>query len=286
LKVWLNGELVDEADAAISPQDRGFLLGDGVFETLRTYGGRLVTLDEHLGRLESGARVLGIEIVDCESLANGARDLVSAAGVDDLRVRITVTSGPGPVGLRRGGSSPTSDASGCTRLITAVPLSGWPETATAVVAPWRHDEHSPLAGVKSTSRADTVLGMVYAREQGADEALFFNQSGNLCEATTANVFAVIDEAVVTPPRLAGCLPGITREHVLRLCRELGIEAAERDLAGGEITGVDELFLTSSTREIQPLVAVDGRPIGTGGAGPVTDRLEAELSKAMKKLAAL
>jgi branched-chain amino acid aminotransferase len=219
-------------------------------------------------------------------VANGARDLVSAAGVDDLRVRITVTSGPGPVGLRRGGGSPTREAGGCTRLITAVPLPPWPETATAVVAPWAHDERSPLAGVKSTSRVDTVLAMVRAREQDADEALFFNQAGNLCEATTANVFAVRDGAVTTPPLSAGCLPGITREHVLRLCRELGIEAAERDLAGREITRVDELFLTSSTREIQPLVAVDGRPIGNGGAGPVTARLKAELSKAMKKLAAL
>jgi branched-chain amino acid aminotransferase len=275
LKVWLNGELVDEADAAIAPQDRGFLLGDGVFETLRTYGGRLPSLAEHLGRLDAGARVLGID-VDCDLLAAGAGELVAAFGPDDLRVRITVTSGPGPAGLRRGGGS-------ATRLITATPLSSWPETATAVVAPWAHDEHSPLAGVKSTSRADTVLAMVHARDRGADEALFFNQAGNLCEATTANVFAVVDGAVTTPPLSAGCLPGITREHVLRLCRELGIAAAERDLAGSEIAGVDELFLTSSTREIQPLVAVDGRAIGSGAAGPVTARLREALSERMRAL---
>jgi branched-chain amino acid aminotransferase len=275
LKVWLNGELVDEADARISPQDRGFLLGDGVFETLRTYGGRLVTLDEHLERLASGARVLGIE-VDCDLLGNGARELGSAAAVDDLRVRITVTSGPGPAGLRRGGTS-------ATRLITATPLSAWPETATAVVAPWAHDEHSPLAGVKSTSRADTVLARVYAREHGADEALFFNQAGNVCEATTANVFAVRDGTVTTPPLSAGCLPGITREQVLRLCRELDLDAAERDLAGGEVATADELFLTSSTREIQPLVAVDGDAIGNGAAGPVTARLKDAFSERMRAL---
>jgi branched-chain amino acid aminotransferase len=274
LKVWLNGELLDEADAGISPRDRGLLLGDGVFETLRTYGGRLPSLPEHLERLDAGARVLGIE-VDRDSLANGARELVATCGPEDLRVRITVTSGPGPAGLRRG-DVPT------TRLITATPLSPWPETATAVFAPWAHDEQSPLAGVKSTSRADTVLAMVHARAQGADEALFVNQAGNLCEATTANVFAVIDGAVVTPPLSAGCLPGITRDHVLRLCRELGVEAEERDLAGGEIAGVDELFLTSSTREVQPLVAVDGRPTGTGAAGPVTARLKDALSERMRR----
>jgi branched-chain amino acid aminotransferase len=273
LKVWLNGELVAEGDARISPQDRGFLLGDGVFETLRTYGGRLPSLAEHLQRLDAGARVLGIA-VDCDLLATGARELVATFGPDDLRVRITVTSGPGPAGLRRGEGS-------ATRLITATPLTPWPETATAVVAPWAHDEHSPLAGVKSTSRADTVLAMVHARERGADEALFFNQAGNLCEATTANVFAVLDGAVTTPPLSAGCLPGITREHVLRLCGELGIDAAEHDLAGGKITGVDELFLTSSTREIQPLVAVDGLAIGSGAAGPVTTRLKDALSERMR-----
>jgi branched-chain amino acid aminotransferase len=123
--------------------------------------------------------------------------------------------------------------------------------------------------------------MMRARERGADEALFFNQAGNLCEATTANVFAVLDGAVTTPPLSAGCLPGITREHVLLLCRELGIDGAEHDLAGSKITGVDELFLTSSTREIQPLVAVDGLAIGSGAAGPVTTRLKDALSERMR-----
>jgi branched-chain amino acid aminotransferase len=277
LTVWLNGELVEEPEASISPSDRGFLLGDGVFETLRTYRGRLVMLAEHLERLESGARVLGIQIGDCDEIARGADELVSVSEPGDLRVRITVTSGPGPAGLRLGEAAPT-------RLISAAPLTPWPETASAVVAPWLHDENSPLGGVKSTSRADTVLAMVHAREQGADEALFLNQAGNLCEATTANVFVVRGGRVETPPLSAGCLPGITREHVLQLCREVGIEALEADLSGGDLVSVDEMFLTSSTREIQPLVAVDGRPVGSGGSGPLTARLQEELSRAMDALA--
>jgi branched-chain amino acid aminotransferase len=276
LKVWLNGELVDEAKAGISPRDRGFLLGDGVFETLRTYGGRLPSLTEHLERLDAGARVLGIE-VDCDSLASGARALVAVQGPVDLRVRITVTSGLGPAGLRR-------ESGSATRLITATPLSPWPETATAVVAPWAHDEHSPLAGVKSTSRADTVLAMLCARRRGADEALFFNHAGGLCEATTANVFVVSDGRVATPPLSAGCLAGITREHVLRLCDELAIDVAQEQISREDLDGVDEAFLTSSTREIQALVALDGRPIGRGESGSVTARLKEELSKAMQSLA--
>jgi branched-chain amino acid aminotransferase len=278
LKVWFNGELVDEVDATISPRDRGLLLGDGVFETLRTYHGRLVTLTEHLGRLQAGARLLGIPVPELEAIAKGARALVSSAGTEDVRLRITLTSGPGPAGLKRGDASPTL-------LITASPLSPWPETARAVIANWSHDEHNPLAGVKTTSRADTVLAMMQARECGVDEALFFNQAGNLCEATTANVFAVRGGRVETPPLEAGCLAGITREHVLRLCAELGIEAVEADLPRQALNEFEEMFLTSSTREIQALVAVDDRPVGLGDPGPLTVRLRQELSGRLRSLAA-
>jgi branched-chain amino acid aminotransferase len=276
LKVWLNGGLVDEADARISPSDHGFLLGDGVFETLRTYDGRLVMLAEHLERLEAGARAMGIEAPDRTTLARGARELVAGWGGSDVRVRITLTSGTGPAGLLRGDDSPTI-------LISAIPLAPWPETATAVIAPWPHDEHNPLAGVKTTSRADTVLAMVYARQHDADEALFFNQAGNLCEATTANVFVVRRGKVETPPLSAGCLAGITRERVLRLCGVLGIASAETDLSRKEFGTEDEIFLTSSTREIQPLVQVDSRLVGSGGCGPVTARLKAALAETMETL---
>jgi branched-chain amino acid aminotransferase len=277
LKVWLNGELVDETDAAVSPHDRGLLLGDGVFETLRTYGGRLVTVPEHLERLQAGASVLGIPLPGLDVIAKGAQDLVSSAGPGDVRVRITVTSGPGPAGLRREDVSPTL-------LITASPLTRWPDSATAVIAPWPHDEQSPLAGVKTTSRADTVLAMVHARRRGADEALFFNYAGCLCEATTANVFVVSEGKVATPPLSAGCLAGITREHVLRLCEELELEVAQGQISREDLAGVDEMFLTSSTREIQALVAVDDQPVGTGEAGPRTVRLRQELSHRMQSLA--
>jgi branched-chain amino acid aminotransferase len=277
LKVWLNGEVVDEADAAISPRDRGLLLGDGVFETLRTYGGRLVTLAEHLERLQSGASVLGIPLPGLDAITKGAQDLVADAGGGETRVRITVTSGPGPAGLRREDVSPTL-------LITTAPLPRWPDSATAVIAPWPHDEENPLAGVKTTSRADTVLAMMHARRRGADEALFFNNAGSLCEATTANVFVVSGGRIATPPLSAGCLAGITREHVLRLGEELGIEVTQQQISREDLAGVDEMFLTSSTREIQALVAVDDQPVGGGAAGQVTARLRKELSRRMESLA--
>ncbi len=265
MKVWLDGALVEEEEACISPADHGFLLGDGVFETLSSYSGRLPTLREHLERLADGARVLGIWHPPLEQLERGAEELLAASELADARIRITVTSGSGPPGLGRGEGPGTA-------LITAAPLRSWPPSATAVIAPWPHDERSPLAGVKTTSRADTVMGLAYARERGADEALFLNGRGNVCEATTANVFAVRDGDVITPPLSAGCLPGITRDHVLRACGELGIEAFESDMPRSALADAAELFLTSSTRGVQPLVRVDEATVGDGSPGAVTNRL--------------
>jgi branched-chain amino acid aminotransferase len=273
LKIWLDGALVEEEVACISPADHGFLLGDGVFETLRSYDGRMPTLREHLERLGDGARVLGIWHPPLEELERGTEKLLAASELADARIRITVTSGTGPPGLGRGEGPGTA-------LITAAALRSWPPSATAVVAPWPHDERSPLAGVKTTSRADTVMGLAYARERGADEALFLNGRGNVCEATTANVFAVRDGAVITPPLSAGCLPGITRDHVLRACGELGIEALESDMPRTAFAGAAELFLTSSTRGVQPLVRVDEATVGDGSPGAVTKRLASAVEAQM------
>jgi branched-chain amino acid aminotransferase len=266
LKVWLDGALVEEHEARISPSDRGLLLGDGVFETLRSYGGKPFALDAHLERLAAGARSLGIAAPLPETLAGAVDVLLAETGIADARIRITVTTGAGPPGLTRGGSRPTV-------LVTAASVREWPSVASALVAPWAHDEKNPLAGVKTTSRAESVVALAWARERGADEALFINSLGNLCEATTANVFVVRRGRVETPPLSAGCLPGITRDCVLRVCGELGVEAVEADIAGEAIADTDEMFLTSSTREVQALAAVDRRQVGSGAPGPLTIRLK-------------
>jgi branched-chain amino acid aminotransferase len=276
VKVWLNGRLLDEEDACVSVRDRGLLLGDGVFETLRSHKGRLPTLTAHIERLEAGAAVLAIPVPPGDELARAARAVAREVHGEDARIRITVTSGSGPPGLGRGGEL-------ATVLVTATELPAWPAAASAVVAGWPHNERSPLAGVKTTSRADTVLALARARQEGVDEAIFLNQAGNLCEATTANVFLVIGGRVVTPPLSAGCLAGITRAQALALCAELGIDAVEADVGAHALAAADELFLTSSTRGIQPLVRLDGKPIGGGGAGPLTTRLADALGEAIAVL---
>jgi branched-chain amino acid aminotransferase len=259
VKVWLNGALADEGVACISPTDHGFLVGDGVFETLRWYGGVPFALDEHLRRLDHGCRALRMTPPASAELKAAAHAVIEANGLGDARMRITVTSGTGPAGLARGDGSPTV-------LVVAAPLTPWPPTSTAIVSGMRRDERSPLAGVKTVSLAESVAALAEARAAGADEALIFNSRDELCEATTANVFVIFDAAAVTPPVESGCLAGITREHVLAL------GATERTLERADIARAEEAFLTSSTREIQPLTAIDGATVGNGTAGPVTTRL--------------
>jgi branched-chain amino acid aminotransferase len=263
--VWLNGALLDTESARISPADRGFLLGDGVFETIRSYNSRLFALDRHLERLHEGADTLAIDLPPLETLAEAAEAVNSASGLADGRVRVTVTGGCGSPGLAREDGRPTM-------LVSAAPAPSWPAKATAVVAPWRVDEQSPLAGVKTTSRADSVLAARHAASLGADEALLLNHRGELSEATAANVFVVSNGRVETPPLSSGCLAGITREHVLRLCDELDIESREVAVTPASLADADELFLTSCTRQVQPLVRFEGLTIADGEVGPVTARL--------------
>jgi branched-chain amino acid aminotransferase len=274
LKLWLNGALVEEGDARISPADHGFLVADGVFETLRCYAGVPFALADHAGRLAAGAAVLGIDAPSAAELQRIVGMVVEANGLADARVRITLTSGPGPPGLVRAGPP--------TLLVSAQPLRPWPPAATAMVSRHRRDEQSPLAGVKTIAVIENLMAQREARAGGADEAILLNTRGDVCEASTANVFAVRDGAVTTPPRESGCLPGITRERVLLVCREAGVGCTEAAMPLRMLFESEELFLTSSTREIQPLVAVDGNPVGDGAPGPVSARLAEALSSAIRR----
>ena len=239
MKAWLNGRLVDEQAATVPIADHGLLVGDGVFETLRCYGGRPFALESHLDRLEAGAKALGLEAPGRAALADAAHAVIEANALAEARMRITLTSGPGPAGLLRGAGEPTA-------IVTAQPLTPWPATATAVVSEWRRDERSPLAGVKTISLAESVMALTDARARGAAEAILLNGRGDVCEATTANVFIVRGSCVETPSLASGCLAGITRECVLGLCPGLGLRGQEAELPAAALAEADELFLTSSS----------------------------------------
>jgi len=269
MMLWLNGVQRSVDEPLLSPLDRGFTLADGLFETMRARGGTVFRLDAHLDRLCAGARLFGIPIPP------GLRDHVAAAsrtaftyGYEHASVRLTLTRGPAPPGL----APPTYPAPTVALTITPLTPASEPRPIVAVMASARRNEHALSSGVKSLAYTESVLALSQAKAAGADDAIFLDTGGHVSEATASNIFAVIDGALVTPPLSCGVLPGITRAAVLGIAPTLGIATTEREIAEPEIAMAGELFLTSSIREIAPLVRIATTAIGTGKPGPVTQQL--------------
>lgn len=264
--VWANGALVPEAEAGVSPFDHGLLTGDGVFETLAAYGGRVFAFSRHYKRLCRSAAVLGLEAPDEAMLREACTAVVSANGLGDARVRVTVTGGKAPLGSDKGDE-------GQTALVAAAAAPVWAPTAKVVTVPFPRNEMGALAGTKTTSYGENVVALSYAKERGGDEAIFGNTKGNLCEGTGSNVGLVIEGKVITPPLDSGCLAGVTRGLVLELCEKLGIGAEESDLPLAALEESGEAFLTSTTREVHPIGQVNDTVIAQA-PGEVTERLAA------------
>ncbi|MGH9283337.1 MAG: aminotransferase class IV [Acidimicrobiales bacterium] len=256
LKVWVNGALVDEAEATVSVFDHGLTVGDGVFETLKTYGGKPFAVRRHLERLASSAAGMGLTAPAPAVLRAALEEVAAANGLVDDALRITLTGGPGPLGSSRGDAGPTV-------VVAPGRLAPWPAATGVAVVPWPRNERGALAGLKTTSYGENVVALAWAHERGAGEALFANLAGNLCEGTGTNVFLGIGGTLVTPPLSSGCLAGVTRALVLELT-----EAVERDVPLDELGAATEAFLTSPTRAVHPIHAVDGRPL-PDCPGPLT-----------------
>ena len=254
--VWCNGNVVEADQVKVSPFDHGLLTGDGVFETLKVYDGRSFAVTRHLERLEHSAVGMGLTMPDAAQLRRAIDEVVEANAINDGRVRITLTGGPAPLGSERG------DA-GQTVLVAASGLTPWPDTTDVVVVPWPRNEQGALAGLKTTSYGENVVALAHARERGAGEALFANTVGMLCEGTGTNVFLVVGGRLLTPPLSSGCLAGVTRALVVEIAG-----AAEEDIPVDQLAQADEVFLTSTTREVQPVAHVDGRAV-PAAPGPVT-----------------
>jgi branched-chain amino acid aminotransferase len=265
--VWLDGELVDAAEARVSPFDHGLLVGDGVFETVRVYGGRPFAWTRHLDRLAHSAAGLGLTVPDRGALRAAADAVLAANDHVEARLRITVTGGVAPLGSERGESGPTV-------IVATSEVKPWPASVRVVVVPWVRNDRGATAGLKTTSYAENVRALAYAQERGASEAIFANTRDELCEATGSNVFVVRDGVVATPPGASGCLLGVTRALVL----ELGIPIEETPLPLDALHDADEAFLTSTTREVQPISAIDDRAVPSV-PGPITAKL-AELFTAL------
>jgi branched-chain amino acid aminotransferase len=270
---WVDGRVVPVEEARVSVFDRGFQLGDGVFETLRARAGHATELDAHLARLRRSADGLAIPLPDgAESaIAAGVAALLRAEGADgpegDAAVRITVTRGS----FRGRGLLPTDEPTTPTIVIQAWPIAPAPaghlEIGLHLVASEiRRDPTNPLSALKTTSRADFVHARLEARRAGADDAVFLTLDGHLSEATSANVFLVRGTELATPSLDCAILAGTTRSWILGWAARVGLSPAEGRLTVDDLAAADEAFLSSSVAGILPVTRFAGRPIGSGRPG--------------------
>jgi branched-chain amino acid aminotransferase len=265
VKAWIDGRVV-EADAAyVSVLDHGFTVGDGVFETMLARDGEAFAVTRHLRRLTRSAAGLGMTPPSEAELRAAVEAVLAVSDVGPVgRLRITVSSGVGPLGSGRGDATPTV-------VVLLTEARPWPATTSLVTVPWPRNEHSAVAGLKTTSYAENVVALEWAHQRGASEALLLNTAGYVCEGTGSNVFAVIDGQVVTPPLTSGCLAGVTRELVLEWCG--GLEA---DVTPEALRGASEVFVTSSTRDVHAVDRLDS--VTYPAPGPVTSQFAAEFAR--------
>ncbi|MGW4644593.1 aminotransferase class IV [Sphaerisporangium sp. NPDC004334] len=255
--VWVNGELLDPAQASVSVFDHGLMVGDGVFETIKCMNGGSFALTRHLDRLKLSAERLGLPEPDLEAIADGVRACLAAAPPWPLgRIRITYTSGNGPLGSDRGNQ-------GTTAVVIVGAQAPFPESAAVTVVPWPRNERGALAGIKSTSYGDNAKALAYAKERGGQEAIFANLAGDLCEGTGSNIFIVRDGTLITPTIASGCLAGVTRALVLEWHG-----GEETDVPISALYEAEEAFLTSTTRDVQPIRLVDDTVL-PAAPGPIT-----------------
>ena len=253
----MNGTLVPADQARVPVTDHGLTTGDGVFEALKVTGGVPFALTRHLARLGASAKGLGLPEPDLDQIRAGVAAVLAGAGHPDrARIRITVTSGDSALSSERTSTAPAT-------IIVLAGLRDAAPTCDVVTFPWPRSERGALTGVKTTSYAENVVALSYARQQGAAEAIFGNLAGNLCEGSGTNVFVVAGGRLVTPPLSAGCLAGVTRGLVIEWAG-----AVEEDLPLSALGSAGEAFLTGTTRDVQPIRSVDGVLL-PAVPGPVT-----------------
>jgi branched-chain amino acid aminotransferase len=262
-RVWVNGDLVDPTEPAVSALDHAVTVGDGVFETVKVVDGRPFALSRHHRRLEQSAAGLGLPAPDLGFVDKGVAAALDGPPIGFGRLRYSVTGGIGPLGSDR-------DEAALTYIVVAADQAPPPESGALTVVPWTRNERSAVAGLKTTSYAENVVALARAKACGAVEAVFANTRGELCECTGSNVFVVLDGVVLTPPVGSGLLPGITRGLVIEWGLAAGIEVREERLPLTVLDTADEVFITSSTKDVLAVHAVDARTLPS--AHPVTDEL--------------
>ncbi len=279
LKVYIDGTLYDKDDAKISVYDHGLLYGDGVFEGIRSYGGKVFRLAEHLDRLWDSARAIWLEIpIDKQQMAKAIEETLAENGIEDGYIRVVVTRGCGTLGL---------DPNRCDNpqvIIITDHISLYPDELyqkgleIITVSTARNHPAALNPRVKSLNYLNNILAKIEGLQAGCVEALMLNHKGEVAECTGDNIFLVRDGRISTPPNDAGILEGITRDAVIGLARNSGIEVREAALTRHDVYIANECFLTGTAAEVIPVVKVDSRTIGEGTPGPITRDLIEQFRK--------
>ena len=272
-QVYINGQLFPKDDAKVSVYDHGLLYGDGVFEGIRVYGGKVFLLDEHIERVYESAKAIRLEIpMTPVELSNATEETVKANEITDGYVRLVITRGAGSLGLDiRRTSNPQV-------IIIADTISLYPKelyenglqlvTASTI----RNHPGALSPRIKSLNYLNNILAKIEAIDAGTLEALMLNHKGEVAECTGDNIFIVKRGVLITPPTSAGILEGVTRNSVIELARKAGITVEETEMTRHDIFVADECFLTGTAAEAIPVVGLDGRTIGNGEPGPITQKL--------------
>lgn len=278
-KIYLDGEIVPESQAKISVFDHGFLYGDGIFEGIRAYNGRVFMLEEHIKRLFQSAKTIMLNIpLNKEEMAEAVLETIRANDLKDAYIRVVVSRGKGDLGL---------DPRKCpksTVVIIASEIQLYPEKLyetglKLVTVPTRRNGPEMVnPRIKSLNYLNNILARIEANMQDAPEAIILNRDGYVAECTGDNIFIITDDTLYTPPQYAGILKGTKREIVLEIAAEMGFEVKEELFTRHDIFNADECFLSGTAAEVIPVVEVDSRIIGTGEVGPKTKALIAKFRK--------
>lgn len=282
MKVFVNGKIVDEKRAVISVFDRGLLYGDGLFETMRSYDGKVLALDMHLDRLYRSSKTIGMRIYTKRKyLKDAIYKLIKINRLKDAYIRLAITRGKGRVGL---------DATTAKKLSIIIivkrfkpyPVKYYKNGISLCTSKIRRNEKSDLSRVKSLNYLNNIIARTEAQRRGATDALLLNTKGEVAESAVSNIFMIKGRKLITPSIDSGILPGITREIVLSLGKRLNLYPSERHIKLTELKDADEIFLTNTLMEVMPVVKIDKRTIGDGRPGPLTKSIHTAYHKYLTK----
>lgn len=281
--VYINGSFIPEEQAVVSVFDHGFLYGDGVFEGIRAYDGKIFKLEEHVERLYDSAKAIMLTIpMTKDEMKKAIIETVKQNGLKDAYIRPVVSRGKGAMGLN------PKNCNEPTVVIIATKIKPLPEEVyksgvRAIVASTRRSMAQMLnPRLKSLNYLMNIFAKIEANSAGVDEAIMLNTSGYVTEGTADNIFIVKDYTLYTPPVFAGVLKGITRDTIIMIAEDIGLKVKEELFTPFEIYTADECFITGTAVELAPIVSLDGRMIGDGKPGPITSRLASELKELAKK----